>query len=121
MIYTGLFTLLVVAGNQIMYLVADAIASRIGFHLEDNRQTAYVIMYLTACVLQVVLDILYMAKTSYKEMVGLGVRTDAGTLIETLKMYEEIFESYAMQRSIGQHLYSYVWPSTFLIPFLFEP
>jgi len=120
MVYGYLFMLLVILGNQIMYTASDLLASNIGFHQEDARQSAYVIMYVAACTVNVVLDFVCLARTSYREMVNLGIRTDSGTEIRLLENWNEIFEAYAMQRDIGLRLYAYAWPSTFLIPFVLE-
>merc|ERR1719231_137038 len=35
--------------------------------------------------------------------------------------YQEIFESYPMQKAVGDRLFAYCFPATFLIPFLMEP
>lgn len=120
MLYTILFMLLVIIGNQIMYTASDILASLIGFNQEDARQSAYVVMYVTACTVNVIMDFVFLAKTSYKEMIALGVRTYDGTEVRLLDSWNEIFEAYAMQRDIGTRMAAYAWPSTFLIPFIME-
>merc|ERR1719498_259659 len=58
---------------------------------------------------------------AYKQMVGLGMKTHAGTKLSEVDTFAEIFGTYAMQKSLGQILFDYSFPSTFLIPFLVEP
>jgi len=111
----------VILGNQIIYFLCDFVATKICFRIEDDRQAFYVVTYTVACVLAVALDLSLVAYSSYHIMVNLGVHTDSGTLIEALEKWEEIFESYAMQKKLGQMLYDYCWPATFLVPFLVEP
>jgi len=52
---------------------------------------------------------------------GLHFRTYDGTKIHHVEGFNDRFESYAMQRSLGENSYSYAWPSTFFIPFVLEP
>jgi len=120
-IYDKLYIALVLVGNLVMYAAADLLASQIGFRQEDARQTAYVIMYVTACTINVLMDFVFLAKTSYREMIVQGIRTDDGREIGSLNSWNEIFEAYSMQREIGSRLADYAFPSTFLVPFLLEP
>jgi len=119
-LYNQLFGILVVLGNQVMYAASDTLASHIGFKQEDARQSAYVIMYVVACTVNVVMDFAFLAKTSYRQMIARGVRTDAGKEIRLLDNWNEIFEAYAMQREIGSRMASYAWPWTFFVPFVVE-
>ncbi|CAE7747469.1 ANKRD44 [Symbiodinium sp. CCMP2592] len=54
-------------------------------------------------------------------MIGLHFRTEDGRLLADVHNFLERFESYALQRSMGQQLYEYAFPCTFLVPFLAEP
>jgi hypothetical protein len=54
-------------------------------------------------------------------MVAAGVHTADGRLLGELKSYQEIFESYPMQRALGRRIFAYCFPSTFFLPFVFEP
>jgi len=58
---------------------------------------------------------------TYKMMVGRDMRTYDGILLSEVQGFTGIFATYAMQRELGLGLFSYSWPSTFLIPFLIEP
>merc|ERR1740121_2332630 len=57
----------------------------------------------------------------YAAMVAAGVHTADGRLLGDLTSYKEIFESYPMQKALGKRLYDYCFPSTFFLPFIFEP
>jgi hypothetical protein len=120
-LFGTLMTILVIIGNQIMYFMADFISTWVGYRMEDDRQASYVVLYTVACTLQVILDIALFASMSYKQMVGLGVHTDAGDLLGALNLIQDIFEAYAMQKALGQQLYDYTITATYLIPFLIEP
>jgi hypothetical protein len=115
------FTLLVVAGNQAMYFTADAITEWADFAFEDERQLWYNIYYLTACVLNVIADMIVTGYLAYKAMIGVGVHTADGTLLGSVTKFQDIVESYPMQKSLGSMLYSYCYPGTFLLPFMLEP
>eukprot|EP00929_Paragymnodinium_shiwhaense_P055461 TRINITY_DN27786_c0_g1_i1.p1 TRINITY_DN27786_c0_g1~~TRINITY_DN27786_c0_g1_i1.p1 ORF type:complete len:1040 (+),score=133.98 TRINITY_DN27786_c0_g1_i1:77-3196(+) len=121
LLFSILLTVLVILGNQIIYFLCDYVGTKIGFRSLDDHQVFYVVSYTLACVVAVALDICLLAYSTYHEMVNLGIHTDKGSLIEMLKRWEEIFEAYAMQKSLGQTLYGYMWPATFLVPFLAEP
>jgi hypothetical protein len=120
--YYGLvFTMIVVGGNATMYFVCDLCCDKIGFKYKDTKQVCYVLMYLAACMVNVVLDMVVTYWVAMKVMIGLDFRTYHGTRLADIKTYTEQFETYAMQRSLGENVYRYSWPSTFLVPFLLEP
>jgi hypothetical protein len=54
-------------------------------------------------------------------MVGLDFRTYHGTRLADIDVFTEQFETYAMQRSLGENTYRYAWPSTFFLCFVLEP
>merc|ERR1719174_3246791 len=58
---------------------------------------------------------------AYKQMVGMGMKTHDGEPLGEVDTFAKIFGTYAMQKSLGQILLDYSFPSTFLIPFLAEP
>jgi hypothetical protein len=116
-----LFTALVILGNQVVYFVSDAFAGMVGFRFEDNRQAVYVILYTSACMMQVVLDLAMCGFMSYQRLVELGVRTEAGVLIGDLTDVVSVFEAYGMQRELGSQLEAYAIYGTFLVPFILEP
>lgn len=120
--YYGLvFTMIVVAGNATMYQVCQMCADEIGFKYSDTNSCAYMLMYLAACMINVFLDMAVTYATAMKVMTGLDFRTYHGTRLEDIPYFTEQFETYAMQRSLGENTKAYAWPSTFLVPFLIEP
>merc|ERR1740121_3166776 len=78
-------------------------------------------LYHAALFLNLVLDMILQAYLSYLQMVGVGAHTASGKLLSELDGAQQIFESYPMQKSLGNLLFVYCWPSTFFIPFLLEP
>merc|ERR1719384_2694556 len=81
----------------------------------------YTLLYNGALILNLILDMLLQAYLSYLQMVGVGAHTASGKLLGELGTFQEIFESYPMQKSLGKLLFVYCWPCTFFVPFLFEP
>jgi len=119
--YAIIFTVVVVGGNATMYIVCDICAEQIGFRYKDTKQCMYMLMYLFACMFNVLLDMAVTYYTALKIMVGLDFRTYDGTRLADIDKFTDQFETYAMQRSLGGNTYAYAFPSTFLIPFLIEP
>jgi hypothetical protein len=79
------------------------------------------VLYSLACFLNVLLDLSITAFISYKMMVAMGAHTFQGTLIEELTSLQDILMSYPMQRALGTQLWTYCFPSCFLLPFIMEP
>lgn len=77
--------------------------------------------YNAALVLNLALDLVLQTYLSYLQMVGVGVHTADGQLLGSMTDFQDIFESYPMQKSLGKLLFKYCWPCTFFVPFLFEP
>jgi hypothetical protein len=120
--YYGLvFTMVVVGGNATMYIICDLVAENIQFRYKDTKQVVYVLFYLFACTLNVLLDMVVTYFTARKVMIGLDFRTYDGRLLSQIDSFTEQFETYAMQRTLAENTYAYAFPSTFLIPFLLEP
>jgi len=115
-----LFTILVVAGNQVMYFLADDISFKADFPWEDDREVAYNIIYYVACVLNLIADMVVTVILAYKIMVGNGVHTADDRLLSELPSFREVFESYPIQKAFGTLLFSYCFPACFLIPFVLE-
>jgi hypothetical protein len=115
------FSLLVTAGNQVMYLVCDLVTIWADFAFEDEREFWYNVYYVVACVLNVFVDLIVTGNLAYREMVGMGVHTADGRLLETVNRFQEVVESYPMQKSMGDQLFAYAFPSTYLTPFVLEP
>jgi hypothetical protein len=54
-------------------------------------------------------------------MIGQDFRNVHGTRLQHIDVFTEQFETYAMQRSLGENTFYYAWPSTFLLGFIAEP
>ncbi|CAJ1420054.1 unnamed protein product [Effrenium voratum] len=115
------FSMVVVAGNALMYLVCSEVADRTRFIYIDDREVCYMLLYCFACVFNVALDLITTYMVAYRINVGLHMKTYDGTLLQNLQSFSDRFESYAMQRTLANNLYAYAFPATFLIPFLIEP
>jgi len=115
------FTMVVVAGNAIMYEVCARVSDFVGYKFRDSRETTYMILYTIACTFNVLLDFVMTYITAYKVIKGLEFRTYFGIPIEHVSSFVDRFESYAMQRMLAENSFSYLFPSTCLIPFFLEP
>jgi len=104
-----------------MYFVCATVADKLCFKNVDDEQACYMLLYCAACCFNVGLDMVTTYIMAYKMMVGLDVRTADGTPLAQVKHFTEIFETYPMQKSLGENLWLYCFPSTFIIPFLLEP
>jgi len=115
------FTMVVVAGNAIMYDVCARVSDYIGFKTRDDRESCYLILYVIACLFAFLLDLVTTYFMSVQMIDGLGFRTYEGVSFSNVDNFSEQFETYAMQRLLAENTKAYAWPSTFLIPFLLEP
>jgi len=115
------FTMVVVIGNVAMYFVCSEVADRIGFQFNDDREVCYMLLYSFACMCNVALDMVVTYYMAYWMMVGVNMHTYHGRPLAEVHQFTERFETYAMQRSLGQNLMAYSFPSTFLVPFVLEP
>jgi len=114
-------TLVVALGNQVMYVVCYDAASRLRLHFTDDTQVAYLIMFFLACLVNVVADLVVTFNIAYTMQVAAGLRTYNGILLSEVETFTEVFQVYSMQRELGNQLFSYAFPSTFLLPFILEP
>jgi len=120
-VYGLAFSMVVVMGNAIMYQICAKVADAAGFRFKDDAETCYMILYTIACTFNVLLDTVTTYIMAFEIMKGRGFRTYDGVRLEDVHEFNERFETYAMQRSLGENAFSYAFPSTFLIPFLIEP
>lgn len=116
-----IFSMLVVMGNQIMYFLAREVAERVGFRYNDHLESFYIAIYTVACTLNLVVDMGMEYFLAYEAAVAAGAHTADGQLLEDLNGYQDIFESYVMQKALGIRLFAYCFPSTFFVPFVMEP
>merc|ERR1719375_1117324 len=91
------------------------------FVTRDDREACYMGLYTIACFFNILLDLVTTYFMAYYIMAGLNFRTYQGTKLAELPAFVDIFESYAVQRSLAENLYAYAWPATYLIPFCIEP
>lgn len=113
------FSMLVVVGNQLMYFLCSRVARSAGYKYNETEQMTYIVLYMSACMLNVLLDMIVTYYTTYMTLV-LTVTTFDGRKLETLSLVE-IFDSYPMQKALGGVLFWYAFPSCFLAPFMIEP
>jgi len=117
----SIFIVLVV-GSQIGLFVVSSMGAKFAqFQSEDETQRTYTIFYNAALILNLAMDITLQTFLSYQQMVGVGAHVSDGRLLGSLTSFQEIFESYPIQKSVGKLLYVYCWPCTFLVPFMAEP
>lgn len=122
LIYTLAFSLIVCVGNLLMAEICSRVADAISFEFKDTRENCYMVLYLLAISINIGLDLWTTYFMATQIMVGLDFRTEDGTLLaDVAGSFVKKFESYALQRSMGQQLIEYAFPSTFIVPFLAEP
>jgi hypothetical protein len=119
--YGMVFTIIVCGGNTTMYFVCDMCCDIIGFKFKDTKQVVYTLMYLCACLINVVLDLVVTYQLGLYVMTGLDFRNIKGVRLKNIENFNEQFETYAMQRFLGENVFIYCWPSTFFICFIIEP
>lgn len=117
----GIFISLVVGSQLGLFVVSSIGAKYAAFHTEDETQQCYMLFYNAALILNLIMDIALQAYLSYLQMVGVGAHVADGRLLSDLTSFQQIFESYPVQKSVGKLLFLYCWPCTFLVPFLAEP
>lgn len=115
------FTVVVVLGNAMMYITCKRVADGMGFVYAGHREVCYMLCYSAACIFNVMLDMVVTYNISYSKMVGMGMKTYHGVPLGKVTTFIERFQTYAMQRSLGQNLLAYCFPSVFLVPFCLEP
>ena len=69
------FSMVVVAGNALMYLVCSEVADRTRFIYVDDREVCYMLLYCFACVFNVALDLITTYMVAYRINVGLRMKT----------------------------------------------
>merc|ERR1719210_2433441 len=79
------------------------------------------ILFLTACTYNILVDMATTYWTSEEIVIQLGFRTYFGEKIKEVDTFSERFETYGMQRILAENLFKYSFPSTYLIPFIIEP
>merc|ERR1719446_832485 len=94
-----------------MYFVSAEVADRIQFENTAKREVCYMLLYTFACVFNVLLDLVMAYKEVYLRMVGLGVKTYNGVPLSEVDSFVGRFDTYAMQKSLGQVLFDYSIPS----------
>jgi hypothetical protein len=104
-----------------MYEICGRVSDMVGFHYRDNREACYMILYTIACTFNVLLDLVTTYYMVFEISKGLGFRTYDGEKLSDIDEFPDQFETYSMQRLLGENTYDYAFPSTMLIPFLIEP
>ncbi|CAJ1341936.1 unnamed protein product [Effrenium voratum] len=117
----SVFIGLVVGAQTGLFVASSLGADFCQCHYEDQKHKVYIVFYNAALILNLIMDIVLQGYLSYLQMVGVGARVADGRLLGSLSSFQEIFESYPMQKSVGKLLFKYCWPCTFLVPFIAEP
>lgn len=115
------FSMIVVGGNAIMYIVCSEIADSMRFPTVDAREVCYMLLYCFACIFNVILDLAVTYLVVYRMMVAQNMHTAQAKPLAEIESNTELFSTYAMQKYVGYSLLTYAFPATFLIPFLLEP
>ncbi|CAE7752976.1 unnamed protein product [Symbiodinium sp. CCMP2592] len=110
------FSLLVVVGNQLLYLLCDKASKHIGFRFASQELAAYTGLYTMALLSNMFIDmwILWYTTTTATENLGLEVTW------RSFLLNQEERVSFPLRAKLGERLYAYNFPSCFLLPFLCE-
>eukprot|EP00933_Yihiella_yeosuensis_P080169 TRINITY_DN93579_c0_g1_i1.p1 TRINITY_DN93579_c0_g1~~TRINITY_DN93579_c0_g1_i1.p1 ORF type:complete len:1101 (+),score=166.08 TRINITY_DN93579_c0_g1_i1:103-3405(+) len=117
----AILSFIVVGGNQMMYVASDAVARRVGFKQEDHQQAMYVVLYFFAVLMNIGVDIWICAGMAQRKIEAFHNTDFFGLELSKMASVEELLKAYPMQRRLGQELFTYSFPATFLIPFMLEP
>eukprot|EP00930_Biecheleria_cincta_P052750 TRINITY_DN3801_c1_g1_i1.p1 TRINITY_DN3801_c1_g1~~TRINITY_DN3801_c1_g1_i1.p1 ORF type:complete len:1019 (-),score=135.26 TRINITY_DN3801_c1_g1_i1:434-3490(-) len=120
-IYSLIFSLVVCAGNQMMYEICSRVSDSIGFRGKGRREACYMVLYLAAVALNILLDLATTYYMAYEIIINLHFRSVDGRPVQEIPYFMEKFHTYAMQRLLGQNMYEYAFPATFLVPYILEP
>lgn len=115
------FTVLVSVGQAILFTLCSEIAADAGFTNQDGIMTAYVVMYAVASFITIGLDVVVTGFLYYDALKISNVHTADGRLMSELSNFQEILESFPMQRQMGDMLWGYNWTGCFLLGFIIEP
>jgi len=111
----------VVVGNQLMYLVTDiGTLSYLRLPDESSRQNWYNILYTMAVLVMCTIDLMILAYLEYVQLCFKGVSTADGRKLSELTSFQDIMNSYPMQKQLGAMFYAYSCPGLFLLPYVLE-
>jgi hypothetical protein len=123
-VIAGWDALLLVAGvscgSLLMNVVCDKSASYVGFELENQRQIFYNGTYAFTMFASMLIGLAVTAFIVYIEMSIDHVHDANGRLLSTLNSFQDVVESYPMQRALGNMLFAYAFPAAFLAPVLLD-
>jgi len=112
-----LLGLLITVCNQIIYAMALLIADACGFNTKDEHTKFYVTAYTAAVSINTFVDLWAVSLLARGYVVDHGefVDDDAGMSMKALA------DNYALQMSLYQQIWAYIFPGTLLAPYLCEP
>jgi len=118
---SAVFSMLVVLGNALMYVVCGEVSDRIRFLRMDDREVCYMILYTFACLFNVVLDLVVTYWLAYTMMSAQHMSTFDGTPLSKVKAFPDaMLETYVLPREVGSQYLFYAL-GTFPIPAIVEP
>jgi hypothetical protein len=115
------FTVVLAIINVTMYFVCAAISEYFCFWFEDTRECSYMVMYTIAILLNTALDVVVAGHISYAKLLTRNVHTYGGERFSQLRTFQEVFDSYPMQKEMLDSIWEYSYPGTILLPYFLEP
>lgn len=116
-----MLSLIVVVGNALMYIICGSVAEWIGYASVDSREACYVLLYTSAVLINVLMDMAVVSYVGYRVIAADGVPTFSGEQVAQVKTIPELLDLYIVQQMLVDQLLIYCVPSTFIIPFFIEP
>lgn len=115
------FTFVLTFINVSMYFVCASISEYFCFWFEDTRECSYMVMYTVAILLNTALDVIVAGHISYYKLLLRNVHTYGGERFNQLRTFQEVFDSYPMQKEMLEAIWEYSYPGTILLPYFLEP
>jgi len=105
-------------GNQIMYFLCDLTASKVGFAIKSHKDLCYVCQYTVAIFINTALDLCTVLLLAYGYHVDESRKVIGGSSVLSMRA---IAENTSIRDALYMQMMSYLFPSTLLLPFCFEP
>jgi len=103
-----------------MYFLCMQAAFFARFRFANTTEMVYMVLYFLSVIVNLFFDMALTSHFSYQTMEHKRARSDSGKLLKDLTNVG-IFQSYAMQKQLGNFVLWYAFPSCFLLPFIIEP
>jgi len=113
--------ILVLFSNFAVFLICANTVEAIGFIDQNDANYCYMIMYIFASLAGFITDMVVECFIAYAMACSNRVRSVDGVLVMDLITLYDILNIQDMERRLGAKFQEWLFPSLFLLPYLFEP